>query len=73
MLLATKRSLFIAESGDQVWVAKGAYCPTNQLDRRIASSTFRGKVWQLTSNGNLSRQRPMCKAQKSILSGNISF
>ncbi len=65
-------ALFIAQPGDQVWVAKGAYYPTNQLDRRIAFTIPSGvKVYgSFTGNETSVGQRDI-KAQKSILSGNI--
>lgn len=65
-------ALFIAQPGDQIWVAKGAYYPTNQLDRRIAFSIPSGvKVYGGFIGNESSIDQRDVKAQKTILSGNI--
>ncbi len=65
--------LFIAQPGDQVWVAKGAYYPTNLSDRRIAFTIPSGvKVYGGFKGSETSVGQRDAKSQKTILSGNIS-
>jgi Chlamydia polymorphic membrane protein (Chlamydia_PMP) repeat len=65
-------ALFIAQPGDQVWVAKGAYYPTNQKDRRISFTIPSNvKVYGGFNGNETSLGQRDAKAQKSILSGNI--
>ena len=65
-------ALFIAQPGDQVWVARGTYYPTNQKDRKIAFTIPSGvKVYGGFIGNETSVGQRDFKAQKSILSGNI--
>lgn len=65
-------ALFIAQPGDQVWVANGIYYPTDQKDRRAAFMIPSGvKVYGGFSGNETSVGQRNAKAQRSTLSGNI--
>ncbi len=65
-------ALFIAQPGDQIWVAKGTYYPTNQLNRRIPFTIPSGvKVYGGFAGNETSVNQRDLKAHTSILSGNI--
>lgn len=65
-------ALFIAQPGDQIWVAKGSYYPTNQNDRKISFSIPSGvKVYGGFVGNETSASQRSFKSQKTILSGNI--
>jgi predicted outer membrane repeat protein len=65
-------ALFAAQAGDQVWVAKGVYYPTNQSNRRASFNITSGVKVYGGFNGNESsiNQRDG-NSLKTILSGNI--
>jgi Chlamydia polymorphic membrane protein (Chlamydia_PMP) repeat len=65
-------ALFIAQPGDQVWVAKGTFYPTTQKDRRTSFAIPSGvKVYGGFNGNETSVGQRDSKSQKSILSGNI--
>lgn len=64
--------LFIAQSGDQIWVAKGTYYPTSQEDRRISFTIPSGvKIYGGFAGNETSIGQRNTKSQKTVLSGNI--
>jgi hypothetical protein len=64
--------LFMAQTGDQVLVAKGTYYPTTQKDRSISFAIPSGvKVYGGLNGTETSVGQRGAKDQKSILSGNI--
>lgn len=65
-------ALFAAQDGDQVWVTKGTYYPTNQSNRRISFNIPSGvKVYGGFNGNEASISQRDLRYQKSILSGNI--
>lgn len=67
-------ALFVAQPGDQVWVAKGTYHPTTQKDRSIAFIIPSGvKVYGGFNGNETSVGQRDVRYQKSILSGNIGL
>lgn len=66
-------ALFTAESGDEIWVAKGTYYPTNNpKDRKTAFNIPSGvKVYGGFTGNETSLQQRDAKSNKTVLSGNI--
>ncbi|MEZ4958089.1 MAG: hypothetical protein R2825_31305 [Saprospiraceae bacterium] len=65
-------ALQTAQSGDQVWVAKGTYYPTDDFNRSISFNIPAGvKVFGGFSIGETSPQQRNIQSNKSVLSGNI--
>ncbi len=65
-------ALFVAQPGDQVWVAKGSYYPTSQNDRRITFAIPSGvKVYGGFNGNETNAGQRNSNTQKTILSGNI--
>lgn len=65
-------ALFVAEAGDQVWVANGTYFPTNQTNRKISFRIPSGvQVFGGFLGNETSIEERNIDNQLSILSGNI--
>lgn len=65
-------ALFIAQAGDEVWIARGTYYPTNQTDRKITFTIPSGaKVYGGFAGNETSLGQRDAKANRVILSGNI--
>ncbi len=64
-------ALFVANAGDQVWVASGTYYPTTQVNRKVSFRIPSGVQVFGGFSGNESSVDQRSKDQLSILSGNI--
>jgi hypothetical protein len=65
-------ALFVAKSGDEVWVAQGTYLPTNQKDRKATFTIPAGvRVYGGFSGQEATLAQRNFKAYKTVLSGNI--